>query len=246
MNRVAQLIATAETLCTDVSRLSFGPPVTHVYNPLAYAWTLHRSYLEKYGTREDRILLVGMNPGPFGMSQTGIPFGDVSMVRDWMGLSGSVSQPPEVHPKRPIEGLAFSRSEVSGTRLWGWARSRFETPERFFENFFVMNYCPLAFLEASGRNRTPDKLPAAERTPLFEACDRALRASVEALAPRKVLGVGKFAESRAARALAGLDLEIGTILHPSPASPAANRGWAEKVEEQLGAMNLLDSDTSSE
>ncbi|MBZ0111634.1 MAG: single-stranded DNA-binding protein [Thermoanaerobaculia bacterium] len=239
MTGKSSLAKVAADLRDAVEALGFGPPVTHVYNPLVYAWNLHRAYLERFGGASDRILLVGMNPGPFGMTQTGVPFGDVSMVRDWMGFQGEVGRPPVQHPKRLVEGLAFERSEVSGTRLWGWARDRFGSPEAFFERFFVLNYCPLVFLEETGRNRTPDKLPSAERTPLFAACDLALRRSVEALAPRRVLGVGKFAESRANKALEGLDLPIGSILHPSPASPAANRGWAEQVESQLATLGVL-------
>jgi single-strand selective monofunctional uracil DNA glycosylase len=232
------LVAIAADLRDAVEPLDFGPPVTHVYDPLVYAWDLHRGYLERFGNPAGRVLLVGMNPGPFGMTQTGVPFGDVNMVRDWMGFRGEVGQPPVPHPQRPVEGLSFERSEVSGTRLWGWARDRFGSPEAFFERFFVLNYCPLVFLEESGRNRTPDKLPSLESTPLFAACDLSLRRSVEALSPRRVLGVGKFAEGRARRALEGLDIPIASILHPSPASPAANRGWAEQVESQLAALGV--------
>jgi single-strand selective monofunctional uracil DNA glycosylase len=143
-----------------------------------------------------------------------------------------------VHPKRPVRGFACARSEVSGQRLWGWARARYGSPERFFARFFVANYCPLAFLEASGRNRTPDKLSAAEREPLYRACDTALRHSLEVLAPRLVVGVGHFAEARARDALAGTGIAIGRIPHPSPASPAANRGWAAQAERALGALGV--------
>jgi single-strand selective monofunctional uracil DNA glycosylase len=127
---------------------------------------------------------------------------------------------------------------VSGSRLWGWARQRFGTPERFFARFFIANYCPLMFLEESGRNRTPDRLPAAELAPLAAACDRALRRTVEILAPPRVIGVGRFAARRAESALAGLPVAVGQILHPSPASPAANRGWAEQAEAQLAALGV--------
>jgi single-strand selective monofunctional uracil DNA glycosylase len=179
-----------------------------------------------------------MNPGPFGMAQTGVPFGDVAMVRDWLGIEGAVGRPEPEHPRRPVLGFGCPRSEVSGTRLWGWARDRFGTPEAFFSRFFVLNYCPLAFLEQSGRNRTPDRLPPAERAPLFAACDRALRDGVELLRPRAVVGVGRFAADRARAALAGLELPIGTILHPSPANPEANRDWEATVDRQLATMNL--------
>jgi len=211
--------------------------VAHVYNPLDYAMEAHRRYLEAYCRTEADILLVGMNPGPFGMVQTGIPFGEVSLTRDWLGIAEGVTPPRRQHPRRPVEGFASSRSEVSGLRLWGWARDRFGTPDAFFRRFFVWNYCPLAFLEASSRNRTPDKLPKHEREPLYAACDRGLAAIVEFLDPILVLGVGRFGETRA-RAVLGSTRRIGHILHPSPASPAANRGWAEQVEVQLAELGV--------
>jgi single-strand selective monofunctional uracil DNA glycosylase len=231
------LVRISRALARDVDRLAFSAPVTHVYNPLRYAAGLHEEYLRRYGAGPKAVVLVGMNPGPFGMAQTGIPFGDVSVVRDWLGLAAPVGKPKREHPKRPVLGLECPRGEVSGTRLWGWARQRFGTPQRFFDRFFVLNYCPLAFLEESGRNRTPDKLPADEQEPLFAACDEALRRMVTELQPRHVIGVGTFATQRARLSL-GPDAQIGAILHPSPASPLANRGWAAAAEKQLVAHGV--------
>jgi single-strand selective monofunctional uracil DNA glycosylase len=208
------------------------------YNPLVYARKPHEDYLQRYGAEPREILLLGMNPGPFGMVQTGVPFGDIAMVRDWLGVVGEVVRPKNEHPKRPVLGFACARSEVSGTRLWGWARDRYGTPDKFFARFFVANYCPLAFVEDSGKNRTPDKLPAAEQQALFALCDEALRALVAHLRPRIVIGVGGFAQARAVLALAGQPCAVGTILHPSPANPQANRGWANVVEKQLGALGV--------
>jgi single-strand selective monofunctional uracil DNA glycosylase len=225
-------------LSRAVDALRFAPPVSHVYNPLAYARRSWESYLERYAKSGPRALFVGMNPGPFGMVQTGVPFGEVSLVRDWLGIEERVDKPPSEHPKRPIEGFACTRSEVSGARLWGWARERYEKPAAFFRRFFVWNYCPLAFLEDSGRNRTPDKLPAAEREPLFAACDRALVRLVQELEPRRVIGIGRFASDRARAALGEGSPPIGEVLHPSPASPAANRGWVAQAEAQLAAQGV--------
>jgi single-strand selective monofunctional uracil DNA glycosylase len=232
------LVAATDALGRAVDALRFGKPVTHVYNPLGYARPGWRAYAERYGRGPKEVVLVGMNPGPFGMAQTGVPFGEVELVRDWLGIDAKIGKPPREHPKRPVEGFACARREVSGQRLWGFARDRFEKPERFFARFFVANYCPLLFLEASGRNRTPDKLPAAERVPLERACDAAFRRTIEILRPRLVVGVGHFAESRARQALAGMDVAIGRIPHPSPASPAANRGWAEQAERAFAQLGV--------
>jgi single-strand selective monofunctional uracil DNA glycosylase len=232
------LAAISDRLARALARLRFGAPVTHVYHPLVYAGAAWRTYLLRYGGGPKEVVWVGMNPGPFGMAQTGVPFGEVTLVRDWLGIETPVRRPPDEHPKRPVEGFACRRSEVSGRRLWGLARDRFEKPEAFFARFFVWNYCPLLFLEASGRNRTPDKLPAVERAPLEHACDRALRAVIERLRPHLVLGVGRFAESRARAALTGLDVRVGCMPHPSPASPAANRDWAGQAVRALRAHGV--------
>jgi single-strand selective monofunctional uracil DNA glycosylase len=236
--QVAQLISITQRLSTAVDRLRFDAPVTHVYNPLAYAWEPHESYLRRYGAGENRAILLGMNPGPFGMAQVGVPFGEVSLVRDWLQVNGVVSKPKLEHPARPIQGFDCTRSEVSGARLWGWAKDRFVAPERFFEKYFVVNYCPLVFMGDSGKNVTPDKLPPAERKPLFEVCDRALAELCDALSPRMVIGVGTFALGRAKEALEGRGISFGQILHPSPASPKANAGWAKVVEQQLQELGL--------
>jgi single-strand selective monofunctional uracil DNA glycosylase len=233
-----ELVDIARELAEEADRLVFGPPVTHVYNPLDYAWQAHAEYLERFGKPVKEVLLLGMNPGPWGMVQTGIPFGEVEAVRDWLGIDAEIVRPHTEHPKRPIKGLACVRSEVSGARLWGWARQTFETPERFFSRFFIVNYCPLAFLEASGRNRTPDKLPASERDPLLKICDRALAKTVAVLEPKVVVGVGVFAEGRARAVLGGKGPAIGRILHPSPANPEANKGWSDRAVRDLEALGV--------
>lgn len=232
------LISISRKLASAVERLHFSAPITHIYNPLVYARAPHELYLERYGQSPKEVVFLGMNPGPFGMAQTGVPFGEVQIVRDWLGICLPVKPPIKEHPKRPIAGFDCTRSEVSGSRLWGWAQGRFGTPERFFARFFVLNYCPLAFMEISGKNFTPDALPACERAPLFMACDEALRGFVKTLRPRFVVGVGAFARKRAEAALAGVNVTIGSVLHPSPASPKANRGWAKIAEQELSAIGI--------
>jgi single-strand selective monofunctional uracil DNA glycosylase len=233
------LVRISRELARAVGALRFEAPVSHVYNPLAYAWDPHAAYLERWGTGKKQVVLLGMNPGPFGMAQTGVPFGDVAVVRDFLGIRAKVKRPEREHPARPVLGFDCKRSEVSGTRLWGFARAAFETPERFFERFFVVNYCPLAFLESSGKNRTPDKLPKGEQAALFAACDQALRRIVAELEPEHVIGIGAFAEARARQALQGTTPRIGTILHPSPASPRANQGWERIAREELRQIGIL-------
>lgn len=230
------LIKAAHTLATELDGLSFAAPVTHVYNPLDYAGASHDQYLTLWGAQPHprRVIFLGMNPGPFGMVQVGVPFGEVGVVHDWLRINAPIRQPLHMNPKRPIEGWACTRSEVSGRRLWGLFRDRFGTPENFFAEHFVANYCPLAFFD-NGRNVTPDKLPAIEMAPVIEACDAHLRTLVETMRPDWVIGVGAYAQAQAERALTNSAHQprIGRVLHPSPASPAANRGWAEAATKQL-------------
>ena len=233
MSLAPRLAQAALTLREQVDALRFSLPITHVYNPLTYAWRPHQTYLERFATTPKKVVFMGMNPGPWGMAQTGVPFGEITAVKEWMGIEGPVDIPFPEHPKRPVLGFNCEKSEVSGRRLWGLFAERFTTAEAFFELHMVLNYCPLVFMEESSRNFTPDKLPVAESAPLFAACDRHLRACIETLQPEWVVGIGGFAQKRASEALDGLPIRHAKVLHPSPASPAANRGWAEAATKQL-------------
>ncbi len=232
------LYETTDKLLKALEPLEFSRPVTHIYNPLKYARSAYDEYLKRYGGKPKEVLLLGMNPGPWGMVQTGIPFGEISAVRDWMGIKPHRGMPERFHPKRPVEGFLCKRREVSGKRLWGWAKKTFGTPEIFFTRFFVANYCPLMFLEESGRNRTPTQIPMVERKPFLASCDQALRETVHYFQPRHVVGIGAFAADRAKAALGGLDVTIGRITHPSPANPKANKGWEDCILKEFAQMGI--------
>ncbi|MEA3201097.1 MAG: single-strand selective monofunctional uracil glycosylase [Thermoplasmata archaeon] len=218
------------------------PGAPYVYNPLAYAWDAHAAYAQRYGDAQPagRALLVGMNPGPWGMGQTGVPFGDVVYVRDWMRITGEHAQPTKLHPKRPVTGFSTTRREPSGSRLYGWASERFGTADAFFGRFFIANYCPLLFFDAEGKNLTPPQLGARANAAIEEACDRHLAEAIRALRPSHVVGVGQYAEERARAVLEAerLAIPVGRVLHPSPASPEANKGWAPKAEAQLRTLGI--------
>jgi single-strand selective monofunctional uracil DNA glycosylase len=235
LDRLESIVA---DLVNALRPLRFGPPVTHVYNPLEYAREPLRQYHAKFASTPKEVVFLGMNPGPWGMAQTGIPFGELNAVRNWMQINAPVGTPTKTHPKRPVMGFSCTKREVSGRRLWGWAQKEFQMPSHFFKRFFVANYCPLLFIEKSGRNRTPDQIRVAERKPLEEICDHALRRTIEYFKPRYVVGVGKFAEKRARIALDDHKVKIGVITHPSPANPQANRGWESLIVKQLAALGI--------
>ncbi len=235
---VNRLEAISTDLTAALRPLKFGPPISHVYNPLEYARESLRQYHVKFASTPKEVVFLGMNPGPWGMAQTGVPFGEIRAVRDWMKIQAPVGSPKNIHPKRPVLGFECTKREVSGQRLWGWAQKTFQTPARFFKRFFVANYCPLIFIENSGRNRTPDQIRVAERKPLLDICDDALRRTIEYFKPQYVVGVGKFAEKRARIVLDKHRIRIGMIAHPSPANPQANRGWEPLIEKQLTTLGI--------
>ena len=254
LNKAAsELKKISRQLAAKCGILRFGPPVAAVYNPLEYASRPHGLYLRLAGSSPKKVIFLGMNPGPWGMAQTGVPFGEIAAVRDWLGIRAAVGKPEFEHPKRPIEGFGCIRSEVSGRRLWGLFRERFVTPEAFFRDHFIANYCPLVFMDEGGANITPDKLPAHESGPLFEICDMALADTIRLMAPQWVIGIGGFAKKRIDRVreqLSGRDntggltgktysnFSTAQILHPSPANPRANAGWDREVARILRELRI--------
>ncbi|MCH9705511.1 MAG: single-stranded DNA-binding protein [Proteobacteria bacterium] len=236
----AVLINATKQLAKCCRQSQFSAPVSHVYYPLEYAWAAHEQYLQRFATGRKKAIFVGMNPGPWGMGQTGIPFGDVVSVRDWLGICTAVKTPEVEHPKRIIQGFDCPRREVSGTRLWGLFAECYGSAEQFFSQHFVINYCPLLFLGATAANVTPDKLPAATTAALYRCCDTFLKKAVAELQPHYLIGVGGFAEKRLQLLFnERKNYTISKILHPSPASPAANRSFTATASGQLAALGLL-------
>ena len=227
------LIQHVNRLNRKLRGMEFSDPVACVYNPLEYALAAHRLYLNRYGTGTKRVIFLGMNPGPYGMVQTGVPFGEIGMVRDWMGIEARIGQPPQVHPKRPVQGFACTKSEVSGRRLWGLMAERHPNAEDFFADHIVLNYCPLVRMTETGKNLTPDKLPRGEMAAVNEACDAFLIRCFDYYRPEIIVGVGVFAEKQAQRLCTRSNTRIGRMLHPSPASPLANRHWPQRAIDDL-------------
>ena len=238
-----RVVSATKKLSAAVNRLDFSSQVDWIYNPLQYAWAAHSQYINRYLKSSCDVLFLGMNPGPWGMAQTGVPFGEIRAVSQWLKIDAPIGRPECEHPKRPVQGLACTRSEISGKRLWGLFQERFIDPDAFFESHFVTNYCPLVFMESTARNLTPDKLPLVLKKPLEVVCDRFLCEMLEAVRPRWLVGIGAWAEQCGRRVVDGRGLKqikVGRLLHPSPASPAANRNWALTATQQMQAMGIWD------
>jgi single-strand selective monofunctional uracil DNA glycosylase len=233
---VLRLRTASRKLARDAGALTFGPPVGWVYNPLTYARECHEAYLAKYASGPKRVVFLGMNPGPWGMTQTGVPFGEIASVRDWLGITGRVRAPAHGHPRIPVRGFDCTRSEVSGKRLWGFFRQTFGSAEQFARENFVSNYCPLMFLDETGRNVTPDRIGRGDQPALFAACDRFLAVVIDALRPAWLVGVGLFAERRLRAVLEASGHEgtrVTSIPHPSPANPRSQNNWAGQAAAAL-------------
>jgi single-strand selective monofunctional uracil DNA glycosylase len=79
-----------------------------------------------------------------------------------------------------------------------------------------------------------------------QACDRHLAAALTVLQPEWAIGIGGFAERRLHDVLESDEVDsalarraaIAQILHPSPASPAANRGWSDAVDRTLAQLGV--------
>jgi len=210
-----------------------------VYNPIDYASESHDLYLKKYGNGQKRILFMGMNPGPWGMVQTGIPFGAIQPVKNFLKIKTRINKPTFQHEKRPVNGFDCSRQEVSGSRLWSWVENNWTNADSFFCNCFVHNYCPLAFFDAQGRNITPEKINSIERLALEDLCGEFLLNLALAMNCEWVIGIGNYAESKAKKILQNTHIKVGKLLHPSPASPLANKGWAAMATKQMISYGLM-------
>ena len=240
---VERMIEASSKLRDDVEKFSDSlvkeGSVDAVYNPLAYAWEPHRAYLELASGGGAKTLLLGMNPGPHGMGQMGIPFAATSVVRDLLKITDlEVGQPSTPHPKRPISGLGWPKEEVSGTRLWGLLENEYGSAESIFKSVFLLNHCPLMLFSGErATNITPDKITGPTTKALLERCDDHLREVVDIMQIERVIGVGRYSEKRALNALSGIDISITTCWHPSPASPLANRNkgedWKKNVRNVL-------------
>ena len=240
---VERMIEASSKLRDDVEKFADSlvkeGSVDAVYNPLAYAWEPHRAYLELASGGGAKTLLLGMNPGPHGMGQMGIPFAATSVVRKLLKITNlEVGQPRKPHPKRPISGLDWPKEEVSGTRLWGLLANEYGSAESIFKSVFLLNHCPLMLFSGErATNITPDKITGPTTKALLERCDEHLREVVDIMQIERVIGVGRYSEKRALNALSGIDISVTTCWHPSPASPLANRNkgedWKKNVRNVL-------------
>lgn len=204
-----------------------------VYNPLNYASLLHNQFLNRNTNTIDNLFM-GMNPGPFGMAQNGVPFGATSKVKDFLKINGSVDLVLDAHPKLPIVGLEMKREEESGKRFWSVMEEIYGNCEEFFKHSFATNYCPLAFIDkgSTAKNITPDKLSKQDQKKIELVCDEFLEKQINILKPKRIIAIGRYSEKMA---LKNKDkIEVLYLFHPSPANPKGFSYWKEgKAKEDI-------------
>lgn len=215
----------------DLKKLEYPFFAYHVFD---YAFDPFWEYICRYARTPKKTVFLGINPGPFGMMQNGIPFGTISIARDWLLLRAPIKRPSLEHPKRPIRGWAEPREEESGARLWGLARREFKTPQAFFKDHLILNYCPIGFIDGEGKNVTPDKLPEDVRIPMEKICDDLFSFLIDTYQVQTVLGVGRYAEKQAQKQLANHpSLRVEYVPHPSPLNPQAYALWIKEEGEAM-------------
>ena len=239
MDFTQTLIERTRRLRDEVDSLAFTYD-GYIYNPLDYAQAMHEAYLSRYVRQSAKVLFLGMNPGPFGMMQTGVPFGEVNAVRDYLKLSLPVLKPKKEHPNRPVEGMNIKRSEGSGKRLWGLISLKWPNPDEFFKDHCIFNYCHLGFLDSgkTAKNFTPDHLPKEERKALEDVCDSYLKDIIDLIDPMALIGIGKYAQAKLEAVNDKADRIVSSIIHPSPGNPQANVDWNGKTTEKMKELGL--------
>lgn len=287
------LIQDTRVFSDALDRLSRPAGVSHVYNPLAYMRRAHEQWLAQFevfvdyqgesvscatyekspdefarATQSRPYLILGMNPGPWGMVQTGVPFGDVANANTILGYRrGDQIPAPDpdrvtLHPKRPVQGFACTRREASGERLWGglckvWEKPAFDANvheiDAVLADCFAVNYCPLAYFadDGKGTNVTPDAfrksgpyrdLPYAND--LDALCSSYIAAIMQAFRTRVVLAVGRYAETMAKVIVtsampADVRPKVVYLTHPSPLATRSAGEWAAMAQREMSAAGVL-------
>ena len=239
MNLAAALIKASRQLATRCAAIEFPADINLIYHPLIYAAAPYEEYLRKFAAGPKRNIFIGINPGPWGMVQTGIPFGEINAVQNYLKIRTAAVAPAVNYPELPILGPTCRRAEVSGKRLWGLIAATFPRAEDFFADNLIFNYCPVFFSRVTGGKRvnvTPDKLPRPVREQLYAPCDEFLGQATTLLEPKFLIGVGGFALKRLTEIFPNPDFIISSITHPSPLNAQANKNFSGLAGDKLRAL----------
>ena len=227
-------------------------------NPHHYAVEPYSNFVQKYLNGSKSVLFLGMNAGPNGMAKYGIPFGDIVSIVKWLKISGNIlrntydSSGAVIQKQISIQSCLSEQREESGKRLWSFLEELNETPENFFANCFIHNYCPLSFskIASSGKsnNVTPETIKIHDKkwaAQLEEVCDQFLEQTIRYLKCHTIVAIGRYAEKKALRIVKQMqknavssnqqppNIRVVEILHPSPSTRKSNETWRKTVRGEL-------------
>ncbi len=228
-----------------------------IWNPGLYGETWHARFRRLYRPGQHPLVVFGLNPGPYGMAQTGIPFTDIrrlvsalpDLAAELRGRGERV-EPPGLAPPglRPYLSRSF---ESSAVRVYRFLKKGWGGAERGWTEVVVANPCTLLFIDpAEGKNRTPADLARAARLrgsgrdqvrELVESFGRIrIRCaveSIEALSPRGAILLGKDVQAALGPALRRILGEARVIPweHPARAVPES---WASGLLSALRRRGL--------
>jgi len=213
-------------------------------DPTSYAFGNYTRFMQLAASGPRLALFVGMNPGPHGMAQTGIPFGDVDTARVLLGGADTIDPLPGLRAASgaawDCKGLAYHRGEQSGMRLWSALSQLCGSPQAALERCCIVNYCPLYMVGPELENITPSDLPRRHdiTRALEAACDEHLRQLVLGLEVKTVLSFGSYAHASARRALSGFPVDFYTTPHPSPRRGSAAEWIASALPLLAGVLGV--------
>lgn len=124
----------AEQVLSFLEQLYFPlalPSGIEVMNPFRDAATMgvcNQFYTKYYSDREQRWMMIGINPGRFGGGLTGIPFTDPVRLQNRCGVQND-------WPKK---------QELSSVFMYEMMEAFGGLPQ-FYRNFYITSVCPLGF-----------------------------------------------------------------------------------------------------
>jgi single-strand selective monofunctional uracil DNA glycosylase len=224
-----------------------------VLNPGRYGERWHARFRRAYPMSPRPLLVFGLNPGPYGMAQTGVPFTDLKRLESalpglWKDLvaSGEPVTRPGLAP--PSLARHLTRTfESSSVRVYRFLERAYGRPELALREVVFVNPCPLLFIDPeTGANRTPADLPralrarkAAELVHAFEELRRAtVLEAVAELEPRGAILLGRDVAAAVGEALRAA-LGARSVVeweHPARAVPET---WSRGLADELRKRGLL-------
>jgi len=260
VNTVADQILAASDRLSE--RLAALPPVGDLValDPTRYCRSAWAAYLQM-AARLGCVLVVGMNPGPHGMAQTGVPFTDPWIV-DELDLQAPRADVPPAdipavgswrHRSHRARGVLGSKREESAKRLWPLLREICapyaavgpsadkiaEATRRVCNEVLLVNALPICWLDPAGKNVSAEQVekraPAQVREGLRDLVNEWLQAVADILRPAAVIGVGRWAREFVTDLDVDHFVEIpfrDGIKHPSP-SAGSEAAWRAEAEPIL-------------